>query len=706
MSHTQKNFELTALAAALLAMFGSAMAADDDDLSQITKPSSSASVGVGGWSNDRPQMGGFDGMRNEGAYLLFDADINKRDDTTGTWQTLEIRNLGTDAREIRGEYLRQGDIGFSLEYNQTPRLAPYTVNTNLSGIGASEQVVGANIATGALTGTNVQLGTERKKLGFGFYKNIEALMPGLDIKLNFSNENKDGNRHWGRGGAPEFAAEPIDFTTNVFEATLNYVGKTLQLSGGYIGSWFKNGNDLVCSRTTAVSCTGAFAANVSNPAFLSLPFDNQAHQAFVNGAYHFSPTTTGTFKVSYTRATVDELIPTASASGGTAFTFVNAPTHFDGEVNTTLAQLGLSARPLPKLSVVANVRYHDVQDKTPIYDLVGNNTTLVVSGHSTPLSYTTKSGKLEGTYALPLGYSVTAGVDYSSQDRTVPLGVVTAGRDTERYVPFRANLDETTYRLQLRKSLSETVNGSLAVLRSDRDGSNFSVARAANVDQIAPLHIADRERDKVRVTVDWTPSDAIGVQLNLETAKDDYGTSTTRPHGVHEGKANLYSLDVSYQLSETWQASAWYSRDDNKIYQTGRGPNGTGIKDAEQRDKGDAIGLNLTGKVDAKTKVGADFSLVKEKSSIKQSWDSGAVTQVPDIKSTTVGIKLFAEYALKKNADLRFDLMHERWKSDDWTWRFSNGSNFQYGTTTDGTTVIVDPKQNSTFAGFRYIYKF
>lgn len=86
--------------------------------------------------------------------------------------------------------------------------------------------------------------------------------------------------------------------------------------------------------------------------------------------------------------------------------------------------------------------------------------------------------------------------------------------------------------------------------------------------------------------------------------------------------------------------------------------------------------------------------------------DSGAVTQVPDITSTATRIKLFAQYALQKNAELHVDLIHERWKSDDWTWIYSSGAPFQYGTATDGTAVIVDPKQSATLVGVRYIYKF
>jgi predicted porin len=79
------------------------------------------------------------------------------------------------------------------------------------------------------------------------------------------------------------------------------------------------------------------------------------------------------------------------------------------------------------------------------------------------------------------------------------------------------------------------------------------------------------------------------------------------------------------------------------------------------------------------------------------------VAPLEDVKSTVTKISLFAEYAIKKNADLRFEVIHERWESDDWAWNFANGSSFIFN---DGTKIITDPKQSSTFAGVRYNFKF
>ena len=42
----------------------------------------------------------------------------------------------------------------------------------------------------------LELGTVRDSTSVSFYKN---LMKGLDFKLSFKNEDKDGTKHWARG---------------------------------------------------------------------------------------------------------------------------------------------------------------------------------------------------------------------------------------------------------------------------------------------------------------------------------------------------------------------------------------------------------------------------------------------------------------------------------------------------------------------------
>lgn len=718
MRHPIPHFALSTLAAALLSVYGPAMAAEDTDIEELIKPESSISVGAGGLiGDDRRQLGIVGGLRDTGGYLLLDADINHRDDATGTWQTLQANNLGMNSREIRAEYEQQGRQGVGVEYRQSMREVPYLVNTGVTGIGTANQTVPATIVPGA--GSNLQLGTERTKYGFDFFR---FLTPALKFKFVASNEDKEGNRHGRVGGQPEFAAIPIDWHVRKLDATLDYVGDKMQLSGGYNGSWFINDIDLLT------------ATRAGTPYYISQPLDSQAHQFFLDGGYSFTPTTRGTFKLSYTHATQDEHIPTADI-GGLASAL--APTHLDGELNTTLVQLGLTARPAPKLHLNASLRYHNVDDNTPASAVVFSGTDPRVS--VTPLSYETLTGKIEGNYDLTRGYKLVAGIDYASQDRTVPVGSdnnPADGVDDQRYVPWRAELDETTYRIQLRKTLSDTLNGSLAFLHSERDGSDYAEAVHSEPGEgihpwaIDPINIADRSRNKWRLMLDWAATDKLGLQFNVEDSDDEY---SGHMFGVRDGNAQLYAVDASYSVSATMQITAWLSHDSAEAYQRGwrEGSNGaTGNAQLDKKDylkdTGDSIGIGIKGTASPKLKFGADLQWTRTKSEIYQDltalttspdgtpvtttgtniYATGtSATQLPDIKNTMTRFALFGEYAVKKNADIRIDLIHERWRSDDWTWQFADGTPFTFGTTNDGTTVYTYPKQNSTFLGIRYILK-
>ena len=379
MKTLHRSFRLAVLPATLMAAFGCALA-EEPDVDELTKPDSSVSVGVGSWSADRRQQGIYDGMREGKAYGLLDADIVKRDEETGTWLKLKATDLGLDTRELRGDYIRQGDFGGFLEYNRTTRENPLTYNTRLQGIGSDNLTLGTGL--GSFPRRDVELGTTREMTRLGGFK---TLVPGLELKIDFKNEEKTGTRQTGWGSAALFSVEPVDSTTRQLEAILQYTGTKLQLSGGYYGSWYDNHETMVLQRFNGVS--GGTSASLNSVTPLSLPLGNQAHQAFFEGGYAFTPTTRGTFKLAYTRATQDETLPSYGLGGANA-PFINAPSSLNGRVDTTLVQLGLSSRPLPKLSITGSLRYYDVDDKTPLRGFVGSNATGVATVFNTPQSYT------------------------------------------------------------------------------------------------------------------------------------------------------------------------------------------------------------------------------------------------------------------------------------------------------------------------------
>ena len=696
------------LSAMSLALAGTAQAQEvDPAIAELTRPESAVSVGLGYWSKDRPRLGTYDGMNQKGLYGLFDALINTRDDRTGTWFILDARNLGLSTMEMRAEWLRQGNFGVFAEYNRMVRDEPYTVFTAVQGIGTQTQRVPTPSAT---TIGETHLGTMREAIGAGFSK---ILGGGYDFRFSVKSEDKTGDRLWGRGGAPEFAAEPIDSNTRQMEGILAYVGKTFQIQGGYYGSWYTNHNSLV--DTANINAAGV----TSNPFFLSLPLDNQAHQLFVNGGYNLSERTRATFKVAYTHATQDEQIPV----GAGVATFAGAPTHLDGQLDTTLLQAGITSRATSNFSWLASLRYYDSNERTPQARIVQPAAGCGTCVDNTPLRFETLTGKLEGTYRMAQGLSALAGVEHARQERDVPIGNLTAaGVDAQRYVPWRAKIDETTYRVELRRALAETVNGRIAYSFSQRDGSEYTPTNEIQSDLINPIHIADRDRNKIKLMLDWAVIEPLTLTFNVEYAKDEYGHSDSRPYGLRDGNASVFSLDAAYSISEKWQLSAWYTHDNTKANQFGQRNVNNGaaeaVKEANLEDTGDTFGAGLRGLILPKLRAGFDLLYSKNVNRYPETITlvgaggtfptAGGVTgaPLPDITNTMTRIKLHAAYALQKTSEVRVEYTHEIWKTNDWSWMFADGSTFTYGTTTDGTQVSQAPKQTADWLAVRYIYRF
>ena len=137
-SSRRKAWGLRMALAASFVLPGLVWAADENDkLKQLIKPQSMMNIGAGYLFNDNARFGQYTGVRDQGAYGIFNLDFVKRDDETGTWYRLMGRNLGFENRDIRLEHARQGNWGYFIEFSQTPRYEPFTVNTAVTGIGTT-----------------------------------------------------------------------------------------------------------------------------------------------------------------------------------------------------------------------------------------------------------------------------------------------------------------------------------------------------------------------------------------------------------------------------------------------------------------------------------------------------------------------------------------------------------------------------------------
>jgi MtrB/PioB family decaheme-associated outer membrane protein len=736
------------MALAMLAAFGPAWA-DDEAVIELSKPSSFVSAGAAGVTGnqkDRSLFGQYNGLRKDDAFLMLDFSYVKRDEATGTWTILEGRNLGLETRELRGQYGPQGNWKVYGEYSEIVRRYPRTINSSIEGAGTTNPIV--TLLPVAGTGSDIDLKTERKRTTVGAEKWFGRR---LMIEASFINEDKDGARLWGRGftcpsgaaptpvcsalatGANQWALlmlpEPISSTSRQFEAKVNYLGDKLGLTGGYYGSFYDNDfGSLVPTVNGNLNSglgvpMGAGGAGVPLTAGLrgilqlpmALPPDNQAHQFYVDGNYAFTKSTRATFKYAYTRATQND-----SFQG---MGLADAPpgrSDLGGRLDTTLAQAGVTSRPIPKLSLLANIRYEDQNDKTPIdlYNIEGTNTW--TNGH---ISHTKTAAKAEASYALPWDLRGTLGFDYEKVDRDQFV-------QTDQ-VAGLSGLRQNTYdkgtRVELRKTMSDVFTGSVSWVSSYRNGSTWLKPLSGASTGVIPADpdcaststnaciwsrtatfpfiFEDRKRNKVKGLGDWSPMEKLSLQFAVDYGRDNYTAPTEK--GLSSNKLALYSIDASYAISDKVKVSGYYSYSEQTLMIN----HSTGYL-GNLKDKNTTFGVGVKVDANPRLKLGGDILYINDRNVYGTGLDAGASAAaqaqlasgqlfIPDATFRDLRLKLYGSYALQKNADIRLEIVHDRTKLDEWTWGF-NGVPFLYS---DNTSVSLNPTQNVTFVSAVYTYR-
>jgi hypothetical protein len=355
---------------------------------------------------------------------------------------------------------------------------------------------------------------------------------------------------------------------------------------------------------------------------------------------------------------------------------------------------------MPKLSITGNLRYEDRDDKTPITQyFLGTGTTL---GYNEPRDFKNTYGKLEGSYALPQGFRVIGAVELDKKERNT---------FTYRAVSHRDETEEWSYRAEVRRAMSETVTGGLSYTYSDRDGSSYyqDITTTGGISTFmpTPLHYVDRQRDKVRLSLNWMPISPLSVQFYVDNINDDYDgvdTLTGLPQGPQKGKQQVYAVDAAYQFSANWQASAWYN------YNYYRYDNLSPAYAGSSTNTGNSFGLGFRGKPMSRMEVGADYSY----SDIEDEWAQQLIppttvpagAALPPVATTRLTrLKLFGKYNLDKNSGLRVDYIYDKYKTDDQTW-----TGWVPGTTGgsywDGTVIREQSPDTVNFVGVRYFYNF
>ena len=710
------------LVLALLAAFGQAQAADEKVEALINPNMGDVSVGVGvasGSPNDRALFGQYNGLKNNQVNALLDfLYVNRTAD--GVWTRAQGVNLGLDIPEVTLAYGKQGDWGAWLDYNQIVRQDPYTVNTGVGALGTTNPIIGNSlVAPGA--GGSQNLSTTRKGLTVGVGK---WLLPNLSFDVNYKTEDKTGSRVSGVGGycsniispvcygavgtvaAMYLTPEPINSNSQQLDAKLTYSGDGYALTAGYYGTFYSNYNSLLTPTFPNGGATlintggqlGLTAGLLSQP--VALAPDNQANQIYLSGFTALPMNTKVNFKASYNHATQSEAYPWQTLVG--AAPGVNG--NLNGAVDTSLIQVGLTSRPVAQFYINANARYEDRQDKTQLgnYVIAPNNSLWT----NWPNSSKYGTAKLEGGYQMTDVDRALLGVDYTNINRIRAIG--------STYIPptsvaaMRENNNETGVYAEYRRSMAETVNAALTYRHANRYGYHWYAIDAAagypyirwdqvsNLPGVFPYIMLDRTRDTLKLTGDWQATNNLSFNIQLEGGKDSYNGPTAA--GMQDTGYQLYNIDAAMKFSENWRGTAYISWGKQTLnMQQWAGY----IAALDQVNS--ALGLGVVGTLKGGWEVGGDLTYQQDKNHYNLGMTTQApVSNLPDTKYQATFLKLYGKVALDKKSDLRFDFVQQWAQYNDWQWGY-NGVPFTYS---DNTTLSMQPTQNVSFFGARYIYNF
>ena len=241
-------------------------------------------------------------------------------------------------------------------------------------------------------------------------------------------------------------------------------------------------------------------------------------------------------------------------------------------LNTNRLQAGISSRPWTKLHLTGDMMYESKSNKTPV-DVYNTHTPYAQSPWTNSAMSPSKfEVKAQAGYHLPHHLELIGGVRYEREN---------FGKWTPTDIPggingLRQKLDIASYRVELRKTMSETFSGSAAYVSERRDGaspwlrvfSGFKDAFPASENCAATgatpatangcifgvgneyaFTQENMQRDKLRLNGNWAPMDRLSFQGVLELGSDKFrgpGLSGLESTGMYQRLARC-----DYQVTAT-----------------------------------------------------------------------------------------------------------------------------------------------------------
>jgi MtrB/PioB family decaheme-associated outer membrane protein len=480
---------------------------------------------------------------------------------------------GQDDQEFMLGAGRLGLWRFGFEWDQTPHL--YSTNGRLLAtetapgvftLSTPRPLLPAHNAARDLGPIGVRWDTARTLLDF-------TPTPDMDVHIEYTRTHKDGERPFGVGfGSPgnNFyeVLEPIQQTTQDFRITGTLAREQWQLQAGYAFSMFNNDRKTVvadnpCFGLSAPLGTGGCGSNdgagAPRAGLVSLAPDNMAHTLTLAGGATLPMRTRVSSSVSYSLRLQNESFVAHTVNPTITSPDLALPQDsLDGMVGVFLLNLNATTRPLRPLTLSLKYRlfdYNDFSDEPAFAAHVVNDRTLVDEARRAHrYSYTKQNADLDARWRFGSPLAVTVGTAWERWDRVshreVPQSDEYFAKAKADFTPADWLLVRLAYLPSFRRI--DTYNTAAHLAHTVVEELTASDVAQSQSLLLRKYDEAERDRQRLDLTLQLTPTDVFSTALTGSWRNDDYLRSplglqdaTTWSAGIDAGWTPLPSIGFS-----------------------------------------------------------------------------------------------------------------------------------------------------------------
>ena len=660
-------------------------------------------VGTFYLDEDSLRFGKYSGLTDDGfdPYLNFKFESAPEwDDADPSFWSLQGWRLGLDSVRLEFDYRSHGKQKFELQYREIPNNR-YMGVTPYNGIGTGDLSLPSNWVSPPNATTSsfatlqenlkpVEIGWNRKRLELVFDRELNK---NWMFDIEWRHETKKGIKDFGAvignsGGNPRAVVlpAPMDWETDVMEASFDFSNDRYQFGFSMYASWFDNAQKSV-TWDNAYGQRSGWAAGVGFPdgqGLYSLEPDNEAVQYRAYGAVSFNGSSRLSADVSIGTMEQNDLLFDYTVNPALEIHTPLPRNSTDAKIDTTFANIRYTAQPMDNVSVLASYTLDDRDNKTP------RDEWIYVGGDSQdqkdddegrinlPYSYERKQWDLNATWRAAHGVRVKAGVQQKDYTRT--------------YSEVLGS-DETKFFAGITLRQWEHASLSFDFASSERDVDSYEGNRtfllshlpgAVDEDEFENLpgmrkyNQTDRERDEYRFRLDFFPAGNFNFALSGSMFEDDYN-DTDGLFGLQESEVTSWSVDAGFYPRDGVHLTAFYTTEAYDSEQTNRGWRSSDITTADDPERNwmadseddvdtwnialtfDRLGEKLAG--DRNAEFGMDYTYSNVESNISLAGGSNAGVSdipLPTLVSKMQSWSIFGKFEVNDHSAIR--LSYEKQK--------------------------------------------